>query len=227
MKTKILIVGITGKMGKELIKASKNFKKIEIAKGISSTTILQNFDTYFKNCDVVIDFSNTKLLEKFLPFCIKHKKPLICGTTGFDENQKKSLQLASKKIPIFYATNFSLGMNILNQIAEIIAKNVTNTTNIEIIETHHKEKKDKPSGSAKTLKEKILEHKPTCQINIESKREANVVGEHIINFTAIEEQISIKHIAFDRIAFAKGALFCVDFIKNKKHGFFSINDLLQ
>jgi 4-hydroxy-tetrahydrodipicolinate reductase len=226
MKTKLTIIGITGKMGKAIKDQITAFQSLEISYGISSNDDEKAFDTAIKNCDVVIDFSNVNCLEKILKYSKLYKKPLICGTTGFLENQKKLIENASKEIPILFASNFSLGMALIKRFSSDMAKHLKVDTFIDIIDSHHQFKKDAPSGSAITLKEEILKNAPDKSISMHSIRAANIIGEHRVLFTDSEEQIEIKHNVYSRNAFAKGALYCVDFIKDKNAGYFSIDDVL-
>ena len=226
MKTKLTIVGITGRMGRAIKDQIKKFQSLEIAYGISSNDDEKAFEEAIKNSDIVIDFSNVNCLKNILKYSKLYKKPLICGTTGFLENQKLNMQKASEEIPILFASNFSLGMALMKRFSSDMAKHLKVDTFIDIIDSHHQFKKDAPSGSAITLKEEIIKNTVDKSISMHSVRAANIIGEHRVLFTDDEEQIEIKHNVYSRNAFAKGALYCVDFIKDKNFGYFSIDDVL-
>lgn len=243
----MLKVGICGygKMGKMLLECAKNFKNLEIS-SIYSTTFngekfTQNLDEFFKNCEVIIDFSTPNGTKELLNKALNDPKTLIIGTTGLEDEDFKTMQELSKKAKILYASNFSLGVAVLNKISSLCAK-MLRDFDCEIVETHHNEKKDAPSGTALSLAKSVAdareldlkkylvtnrEHKRQIdEISIQALRGGDVAGTHSVNFFGISEYIELKHIAKDRSIFANGALKCAEVLNNKSNGFYSIKDCL-
>ncbi len=221
MKIFVFFIGNTGKMAKEIFKIAK-MSEIEIVGGINSKE--EKDIKEMDKVDVIIDFSHSSSLEKSLKLAADHKKPLVIGTTGYTDLDFEKIKDASKKIPIFLSSNFSLGISILKELLKITAKNFRESF-VDIIEKHHIFKKDKPSGTAISLKEEI-EKSINNKINIHSIRASNIVGEHIAIFNDTEETIEIKHSAKSRAVFAKGAIKAAKFICNKEPKLYSMNDLL-
>lgn len=199
-----------------------------------------------KDFDVLIDFSSPKNTINNLLFCRKHSKMMVIGTTGFDNVEKKIIKDISKYIGIVLSPNFSIGINLLIQLAEKTAKTLGNYSDIEIIETHHRNKLDAPSGTALYIGEKIShvlkynfnDHAIFSRNNLFCKRKKNgigfssiragkIVGEHNVMFVSDNESIEIKHQAFNRIAFSDGALYAAYWIKNMNHGLYDMQDVLN
>lgn len=221
MKILASIIGLKGKMGREITKYALNHN-IEIIGGVGKENI-ENIENLLKKSQVAIDFSSPRALEYILYYAKKTLVPLVIGTTGYDQDDFKKMKKASKKIAIFYSCNFSLGIALMKAFS-IQASKLLNDSFVDIVEKHHILKKDKPSGTALTLA-KSIKNNLKNEINIHSIRAANIVGEHSIFFTNNEETIEIKHLVNSRSVFAKGALKAVRFILNKKPGFYSIKDL--
>ena len=222
MKILASIIGITGKMGKEVVKCAND--SFEIVGGVSSKDI-DKLDIFFKKSQVAIDFSNSTSLEKVLYYAEKNSTPLVIGTTGYSDEDFRSMKKASKNIPILYSSNFSLGIALLRFFA-LKTTDVFSDSHIDIIEKHHIFKKDKPSGTALSVAND-LQDKLKNKINIHSIRAADIVGEHSIFFTNSEEVLEIKHSVSSRTVFAKGAIKAAKFIYDKKPGFYSIQNLFE
>ncbi|MDN3505945.1 MAG: dihydrodipicolinate reductase C-terminal domain-containing protein [Simkaniaceae bacterium] len=163
--------------------------------------------------DVVIDFSSPEGTKK----AIALGKPLVCGTTGLDEDVMKELETLSKIVPVLYAPNFSLGMALSYEMLGFLKKNLDAEVFIE--ETHHTKKADTPSGSAKKMAE-ILETE-----NVVSHRVDEVVGTHKVEFLFGKEKITLQHEALSREIFAQGAIAAAKFIFGKPPKFYSISDI--
>lgn len=179
----------------------------------------------FETCQVAIDFSAPAGTENFVASALKHKKPIVIGTTGLSNDQQAEIQEAAKKIPIVYSPNMSVGVNLLFKLAAMAAKTLGKEYQIEISETHHIHKKDKPSGTAKKIGEiveKIRNEKPA----IESIREGEVIGDHTIVFGSDMEHLAIMHRAVDRKVFAAGALKAARWIIGKSPGLYTMADVL-
>jgi len=172
-----------------------------------------------EQCDVVIDVSDALAIEGLLESCIVHKKPLIIGTTGYSKATKDLLIKASDTIPIMLCANFSLGIALLkNFISQM--EGYLDESHIDIIETHHHLKKDKPSGTALELKELA----PNSTIH--SIRAQKSLGQHEIIFSFEDEKITFKHETLSRLAYAKGAIRSAKFLSEKTKGLYSLKDIL-
>lgn len=204
MTTLIYLHGKTGKMG------------LAISREIQENTAYRLVDTFI-NCDVVIDFSSPAAL----PLLLKMGKPLVIGTTGFNEAEKMSIQEAAKLLPIFVTPNFSVGMTLLRQLASELADKVGSEASIEIVEAHHELKKDKPSGSALGLAEEMKRDVP-----IHSIRAGDIIGDHTVVVALKGERLELKHQVHSRSAFAAGALKAAAFLKTQPAGYYTMKDLV-
>jgi len=213
-KIKYGIVGSSGKMGKEIIAIMKE----------NGNELVFKFDidgeSYSEKPEVLIDFSLPAVLEKTIEYALKFKSPLIIGTTGLNDVQIKKIHELSETIPIVQSYNFSVGIQMLIQCANLLKEKLTDW-DIEISETHHRFKKDKPSGTAIMIKNALEK-----EVNISSLRLGNVVGEHSVSFGGLGETLTITHSAISRRTFAEGVLKAVQFILNKKNGFYTVKDAL-
>lgn len=223
MSTIIGIFGIQGKMGKAVSSAAALDPSIKLFGGTSRFSDKREVLDLARNCDVLIDFSSLEALEVHLEAAILAKKPLVIGITGLKETDFKKIHTSSAKIPILHSPNFSIGMalcrKLVRETAHVFAgKNV----HIDIIEAHHKQKKDAPSGSALALAQAT----GLPSIPIHSIRAAKIIGEHAVQFNTDEERIEIKHEVHSRDAFAKGALTAAKFLRSQKEGLYSIDDVL-
>ncbi len=169
------------------------------------------------DCDVVIDFSSPAAL----PSLLKMGKPLVIGTTGFNEAEKMSIQEAAKQIPILVTPNFSIGMTLLRQFASDLASRVGAEASVEIVEAHNKFKKDKPSGSALGLAEEMGKDVP-----IHSIRAGDIIGDHTVIVALKGERLELKHQVQSRSAFAEGALKAAAFLKTQPVGYYTMKDLV-
>lgn len=216
----ILIVGINGRMGQMLKEvAIKNNHKIiagiDIKKDVKNN-IFNNFKlpkNILEKIDIVIDFALPSVLNEEIDFCVKNNKKLIICSTGHTKEQIETIEKASKIIPIFKTTNTSVGIALILKILHENI-NILKDYQIELVEKHHAQKKDSPSGTAKS----ILNELDKAQKNIpcHSMRAGSVTGEHEILLFANGEQISIKHIAESRELFATGAIKIAEFMKKIK-----------
>lgn len=198
-----------------------------------------------KGVNVVIDFSSPQGTIACVKEAIKSKTGVVIGTTGIESGDVKFLQSAAKKIPILFSPNMSIGANFLFEVARIAAQKLNTGYDIELIEAHHRLKKDAPSGTAKKIAEVIAEAKGwdlkkvakygregitgergKDEFGIHVIRGGDIVGEHTIMFSGPGETIQLKHTALSRDAFAKGALVAAQFLAKKKNGFYSMKDVL-
>ena len=218
----MLLIGAAGRMGKTIIKLAKADPAIEIA---AQCDLGDSIEPAIKSCDVVIDFSNPDAITEICRAVLQHGKSLVIGTTGHSQKQRQLIEDAARSLPIVLASNFSVGVNVLFWLTRKAAELIGQEFNPEIIETHHKMKKDAPSGTAKTLAE-ILKTAKKKEIPIQSIREGEVVGEHTVIFTGPGERLELTHRAASREIFARGALRAADWIMGKPPGLYSMQDVL-
>lgn len=196
--------------------------------------------------DVLIDFSSPESTVAIAGVCAEKKIALVVGTTGLSPRQHEELQHFSQTIPCLVSPNMSVGVNIMFDLVAQVARMVENEFDIEIIETHHRFKKDAPSGTALRLAEKICEatgremandvvygrtgltgERPGEQIGIHAVRSGDVVGDHTVVFGSLGERIEITHKAHTRDTFVRGAIRAAKFIAKKHPGIYSMSDVLQ
>ena len=178
-----------------------------------------------KDADVLIEFTSTSATMEHLKDCVKYNCPMVIGTTGLDDAQKKLIKAASKKIPIVFSPNMSVGVNILFDLVKNISESIPDTYSIKIIEAHHVHKKDSPSGTAKTIAE-IMTESGLKIADIKSIREGEIVGDHEVIFESPVDTIKISHSAKTRDIFAEGALVAAKWLANKKCGLYNMRDVL-
>jgi len=218
--SRIAIIGPDGKMGKELVSLCKTLPNIEFAGSITREQTRAN--ALLLKAEVLIDFTLPEALESNLNLAIELNVPIVIGTTGLDDKQKKLMLESSKKIPLFYSPNFSLGIALTKSLAKKAVAFFDQDLFIDIVEKHHTHKKDAPSGTAILLGD-AMENKA----NIHSIRAPNIVGEHSILFSKEDESIEITHKAKSRAMFAKGAIEAALFLKSQKIGYYTMDDLVK
>ena len=269
--TKIGIFGANGRMGRRLLEAGIASKteqtlKVEIgAASVRATSTVIGADVgelvgyenvgvavqegtieLINDADVWIDFTLPEALPRHVEQCVKQNKNMVIGVTGLSEEQKALLDEASKHIAIVYATNFSTGVNLMHKLLELAAQTMGHSSDIEIVEAHHKFKKDAPSGTALSMGEAIAKgldvkledvaeynrngivgERKEGSIGFASLRAGDIVGEHTALFADIGERLEITHKATDRLTFAKGAARAAAWVANKQNGLFDMQDVLN
>ncbi|KNY25436.1 4-hydroxy-tetrahydrodipicolinate reductase [Pseudobacteroides cellulosolvens] len=247
----ILMSGCNGKMGQVISRMAAESEDLMIAAGYDKYTKINNtypvFDDLEKcdvKVDVIIDFSNPDALDGLLSYSVKNKTPLIVATTGLSPNQVNKLREVSEAIPVFFSANMSLGVNLLMDLVKKAAKVLEYNFDIEIIEKHHNQKIDAPSGTALAIADEInsalsekqeyvydrhsrRKKRSKKEIGIHAVRGGTIVGEHSVVFAGTDEIIEINHIATSKEIFATGALSAARFLYNKKPGFYNMNDLIS
>ena len=247
---KILLSGACGNVGRKITGICKNSEKYKIVCGvdrISSDTDFPVFDS-FKNADtlsdVIIDFSNPSVLDGLLEYAVSNNIPCVLATTGYSEEQLKKIKEASKQIPIFFSANMSLGINLLCSLTKKASEVLGDDFDIEIIEKHHNQKLDAPSGTALMLANAVnsvnedkyiyeydrhskRRKRPQNEIGIHSVRGGTIVGEHDVVFAGNDEVITLSHSAFSKEVFATGALKAAEFILDKQCGLYDMSDILN
>ena len=223
------LCGCFGRMGKCVIDEVENFPEISISSGIDKSNrksdLFPVFDCADKidvKSDVVLDFSNPSALDSLLEFSIKKSISLVICTTGYSEDQIEKIKKASEKIPIFFSSNTSLGINVMINLSKMAKSILGSEFDIEIIEKHHNKKIDAPSGTAL-----IKRKREKNEIGISSVRCGGIMGEHEIIFASENEILSLKHSISSRRVLAKGALEAVKFIINQDAGLYSMEDLIN
>ncbi|MDP4119961.1 MAG: 4-hydroxy-tetrahydrodipicolinate reductase [Bacillota bacterium] len=249
--TKILLCGYNGKMGKVIIEAVNERNNCEIFCGVDlygngdmDFFEFKTFSEVDKKPDVIIDFSNPALIDDILDFAVKNNVPAVICTTGFSAEQVKKIKDAAKDVAIFYSGNMSLGINLIIELSKKAAAVFGNAFDIEIIEKHHNQKIDAPSGTALMIADgisSVLEAEPQYvydrhayrkkrsknEIGIHAVRGGTIVGEHEVIFAGHDEVLSIKHQATSKEVFATGAVNAAVFMANQKAGLYDMSDLLQ
>lgn len=218
-KIQIALSGDRGRMGKSLKKLIKKSSLMECTAKANRNLSSKNWKA--DQIDAVIDFSLPQLFTQSLNWCVKNKKAFVSGTTGLSSQQKKALKTASKKIPVFYGENMSGGIFLLSKWAKDL---FNEQVQILIEDIHHKNKKDKPSGTALKLKKSLppfLEKKT----KIKSFRKGKEFGTHRLLIKSSEETLLLEHKALNRELFSKGALQALFFILKKSKGYYEPKDL--
>ena len=249
---KIIMAGCNGRMGRVISELVKNDESVEIVAGVDVYDDGHNdypvFDSIKKidiAADVIIDFSSIKGLYEMLDFAISKKLPVVLCTTGLDTDMINKVNEASSKIAILRSGNMSLGINTLVKIMETITKTLAEAGfDIEIVEKHHNQKLDAPSGTALLLadainneldnsyeykydRSQVKEKRKPKEIGISSVRGGSIVGEHEIIFAGTDEVIEIKHTAYSRAIFANGAISAAKFLFNKTAGMYSMKEVVE
>ncbi len=213
---KLGVVGSLGRMGRRVCALAQENSRFELAAQIERG----NFKTTpWSDLDVLIDFSTPESSLAVLKKAVKNKIPAVIGVTGFSNSQISQIKAASRKIPIFWSPNFSPGIFWMKRLAQDAAKALSNY-DLSILETHHKTKKDAPSGTAKALVSVLGR-----EAEVLSSRVGDVVGEHTLVLAGPFERLEITHLAHSRDVFAKGALEAAEWLSSHKPGFYGMEDL--
>lgn len=196
-----------------------------IGKNIDKVKVSSSPDGIFL-VDALIDFTIASAAMENLSYALKYKKPLVLATTGFTDKEVEDIHSAAKSMPIVFSPNMSVGVNLLFEAAGDIARKLGENYDIELIEAHHKAKKDSPSGTAKKLAEEIF--KATGRnIPTHAIRAGDIIGDHSLIYAGGGERIEIKHQAHSRDVFALGALKAAKWIVDKPAGLYSMRDVLK
>jgi 4-hydroxy-tetrahydrodipicolinate reductase len=243
---KIIISGISGKMGArigmlasqdkdiEIVGALEAFSSSAIGKDIGellaigkvNKKIESDFNKIAPSCDVLIEFTSVSATLEHLEIAVKNKKSMVIGTTGFSKDEAEKIKDASKRIPIVFSPNMSIGANFMFKITEEAARALGKDYEAEIIEVHHNQKKDSPSGTAKRLGEAVSKVKGKMPL-MHSLRLGDIVGDHAVIFAGKGERIELIHRAHSRDAFAKGALDAAKFLIGNKPGLYTMADVIK
>ena len=264
MKIKVIVFGAAGRMGRRIVSlavesghfdivgAVETANHPDIGKDIGILAMSEPIGVILQDkppksaADVVIDFSLPDAIGMVIDYCLENKIAFVSGTTGLNEKQRDKLIAASEKIPIVYATNMSVGMNVLFSLVGKVASALGEEYDIEIVEQHHRFKKDAPSGTALTLAENICNAtgrdfpgsvsngrygkealRKKGEVNVHSVRAGDITGIHSIIYGTPGETITLNHTANSRDTFVRGALRAAKWITDRKPGLYSMKDVLS
>ena len=263
---RIAIAGAAGRMGRTLTEAvtqrpkemgivAATVLKDDPALGVDVATLIgasplgivtvSSLNETQGNFDVLIDFTDPEASLGNLEFCRVNRKSIVIGTTGFDAQQQAEIELASKEIPIVFAPNMSIGVNLCLKLLQAAAKVLGDDADIEIVEAHHRFKKDSPSGTALTMGEVIAEalgrdlkdvavygregfgeERDRKTIGFATIRAGDIVGDHTVIFAGMGERLEITHRASSRMTFASGAVRAAAWLNDKPAGLYNMDDVL-
>lgn len=247
---KVILSGCCGKMGAFIREGVNNNTDMEIVAGVDVTEnsglgfpVFQNFSEINIKADVIIDFSRPAILPSLLEYSAKNNIPSVIATTGLTDDDIEKIKKHSDNCAVFFSYNMSLGVNLISELAKTAAKALGKSFDIEIIEAHHNQKVDAPSGTAIMLADAVKEVLPDSyykydrhaekekrsgnEIGIHSIRGGTIVGEHEVIFAGKDEIIKISHSARSRAIFAEGAINAARFISSKKNGIYSMKDIIN
>ncbi|MBE7062015.1 MAG: 4-hydroxy-tetrahydrodipicolinate reductase [Clostridiales bacterium] len=246
----VLIHGANGRMGKKVFEACALDQDVKAVCGIDLIENLNNpdfpvyssFSAIKEKVDVIVDFSAPASLDNILAYAVANSCPAVLCATGYTDEQAEKIKSASEKVAIFRSGNMSLGVNLLIDLVKKAAE-VLYGFDVEIIEKHHNQKVDAPSGTALMLanavkdvqedkfftygREGIVGKRDAKEIGIHAVRGGNIVGEHDVIFAGNFETVTISHQATDRSVFAQGAVAAAKFLAKKKVGLFNMNDVIN
>lgn len=248
----ILMNGCNGKMGQVITTISAEYNNIKIIAGVTrNPSRLQNpYPVYnhirevMDKVDIVLDFSNPEMLPDTIEYCISNQTALVVGTTGLSDKDLENLRQASETIPVFVSANMTFGISVLVDLVLKAASTLGEGYDIEILEKHHNEKKDAPSGTAIMIanelknhinnsaeyiydRTKLHEKRKAGEIGILSLRGGTIPGEHTVYFAGKDEIIEIKHTATSRDVLGRGAIKAVLFTASKTKGFYNMKSMLE
>ena len=249
--TRIILSGCNGKMGRVITECVAGREDCEIIAGFDKeTTLNSNFPVFSSpdectaKADVIIDFSHPSALSPLLKFALAQNMPTVICTTGLDSAQIAEIEQASKVIPIFFSANMSIGVNLIAELAKTAAKLLGQAFDIEIIEKHHNQKIDAPSGTALMLANEIssvLPREPQYvydrhsqrakrtknEIGLHAIRGGTITGDHDVIFAGRDEVITISHSASSKEVFATGSVSAALFLANRPAGLYTMSDLVK
>ena len=241
-KTRIVIVGSKGRMGEALLRLARANPALELVGGVDKD---DNVLDLIDRADVLVEFAHHALTPLLAQTAVEHKKALVIGTTGHTDGERASIEGQAQKIPIVFAPNYSVGVNLLFYLTKIAAQTLGDDYDREVVEMHHRHKLDAPSGTARRLAEILAQAaggtydanvihgrhgdvgaRPKKVIGMHALRGGDVVGDHTVMFAADGERLELAHKASSRDTFASGALRAAQWVGSKKPGLYSMQDVL-
>lgn len=248
--TNIVICGANGKMGQTIYRCVRNRDDCKIIGGVDLNTekyadfpIYSSVSELPEKPDVIIDYSHPSCLSSLLEYCKTNGTPVVLATTGYSDEQISEIKKAASQIPVFFSWNMSLGINLLVELAKKATAILGDKFDIEIVEKHHNQKIDAPSGTALMIANAINEtrnnemnyvydrhsqrkKREDNEIGIHSVRGGTIVGVHEVLFAGNDETITISHSAASKTVFAEGSVNAAIFIKNKEAGLYDMNSII-
>lgn len=249
---KVLIHGCNGRMGQMITGLIKEDDQVEVAAGVDAFTGIANTYPVFENiqscdvkADVVIDFSNAGAVDGVLDYCVENQVPAVLCTTGLSGEQLEKMREASGKVAVLKSANMSMGINLLLKLLKDAVKVLGPAGyDIELVERHHNQKVDSPSGTALALADSMndaMNHEYTYvydrsqvrqkrekkEMGISAVRGGTIVGDHEVIFAGPDEVIEFKHTAYSRSVFGKGAVEAAKFLAGKPAGMYDMSDVIQ
>ena len=240
--TRVIITGVKGRMGKALVACAANFRELQIVGQIDAG---DDLSAVIAKSDVVIDFSSHSATPGIVELCVKNKKAVVIGTTGHSDAEQYAIRNLQSAIPMVWSSNYSTGVNTLFWLTRKAAEILGTDFDLEVVEMHHRLKKDAPSGTAKSLVEilaevrkqeleKVARHgrvgivgaRTPEEIGIHSIRGGDVVGDHTVIFANNGERVELTHKASSRDTFANGALRAALWVVKQKPGLYDMQDVL-
>jgi len=241
MPISILLQGAKGRMGQAVTAAA------DTANAVISAPCDQGDDPakFIADCDVVIDFSFHEATAPLAHLAVEHAKPMVIGATGHTEAERKAILEAAKAIPIVWAGNFSIGVNVLFHLVAKAARLLSADYEVEIMEMHHHRKLDAPSGTAERLIEQVLDAReqsrdvlrhgrvgqvgarPQSEVGVHAVRGGSIVGDHQVLFAGPQERLTLSHQAEDRSIFARGALQAAHWVIDQPPRCYNMEDVLE
>ena len=248
---KMMMHGCNGKMGQVISAICQEDSEIQIVAGIdpydgikNPYPVLSNIKECKVDSDVVVDFAAAQAVDSLLEYCLANQLPVVLCTTGLSQEQLAKVEEASQKIPVLKSANMSLGVNVLMDLLQAAAKILAPAGfDMEIVEKHHNQKVDAPSGTALALADSINEalgnsyqykydrtrerkKREKNEIGIQAVRGGSIVGDHEVIFAGLDEVIEIKHTAYSKGIFAKGAVEAAKFLAGKPAGKYDMKDVI-
>ena len=252
---RIALCGALGRMGQAISDAISQQNDMQLSSAIESSNhlglgtrlrdvrVVSSLEQVIYTADVVVDFTNPSVTVQHAELAAKNRKPFVTGTTGLSGEQHAVLEAASKIIPMVVAPNMSVGVNLMYKLVENAARTLGVEFDVEIIEAHHRFKKDAPSGTAAKLadllakiytdsaviygRKGMIGERPANQIAVHAIRGGDVVGEHTVVFAGIGERVEITHRAHSRATFANGAIRAIRFVMDKSPGIYTMDNVLD
>jgi len=250
----VILCGCGGRMGRSVTEAIEASGALRIVAGVDigatalgtvcSFPVYQNIEDFCGAADVIIDFSHHSALPSLIKYATEHSTPLVVATTGHSDEEKALMEEASQKVAIFFSRNMSIGINLLIEMCRRASAALGEDFDIEIIEKHHNNKLDAPSGTAMMIAEalrderecetefvydrhEVRKKRESREIGIHAVRGGTIVGEHDVIFAGNNEIITLSHTATSREIFANGALKAALFIADKSAGLYSMSDIIN
>ena len=240
--TKVVINGSKGRMGQTLLACASRLAEVEVAGQVDEGDDLRSV---IATGDVVIDFSFHAVTPAVAALCAEYKKAIVIGTTGHTESEKAQITNRQSQVPMVWASNYSTGVNALFWLTRKAVEILGPDFDLEVVEIHHRLKKDAPSGTAATLakilaearqqqlgqvlrygRQGIMGERPATEIGMHSLRGGDVVGDHTVVFAGAGERLELTHKAASRETFANGALRAAQWVVNQKPGLYDMQDVL-